>query len=153
MLFHKIHMLDRTRYSDVQFNTVKQQREECKTMELRDLRYFSVTAEELNITRAAERLNMSQPPLSNQIKGLEEELGVQLFIRGKRRLKLTDAGSLLYRRAQQILELTALSSGAERLHQYQPCRRPRSLSPVAVDCGLPGRVSSGSVPFMERRRR
>ena len=75
-------------------------------MELRDLRYFSVTAEELNITRAAERLNMSQPPLSNQIKGLEEELGVQLFIRGKRRLKLTDAGSLLYRRAQQILELT-----------------------------------------------
>ena len=75
-------------------------------MELRDLRYFTVTAEELNITRAAERLNMSQPPLSNQIKGLEEELGVQLFIRGKRRLQLTDAGSLLYRRAQQILELS-----------------------------------------------
>ena len=74
-------------------------------MELRELRYFIVTAEELNITRAAERLNMSQPPLSNQIKGLEEELGVQLFIRGKRHLQLTDAGRLLYRRALQILEL------------------------------------------------
>jgi len=75
-------------------------------MELRTLRYFVVTAQELNITRAAEKLCMSQPPLSNQIKGLEEELGVKLFIRGKRRLQLTDEGSLLYRRAQQILELT-----------------------------------------------
>lgn len=74
-------------------------------MEMRTLRYFVVTAQELNITRAAEKLNMSQPPLSNQIKSLEEELGAQLFVRGKRRLQLTDAGSLLYRRAVQILEL------------------------------------------------
>lgn len=74
-------------------------------MEMRTLRYFVVTAQELNITRAAEKLNMSQPPLSNQIRSLEEELGAQLFIRGKRRLQLTDAGSLLYRRAVQILEL------------------------------------------------
>ncbi len=74
-------------------------------MEMRTLRYFVVTAQELNITRAAEKLNMSQPPLSNQIKSLEEELGAQLFIRGKRRLQLTDEGSLLYRRAMQILEL------------------------------------------------
>ncbi|MGM9614247.1 MAG: LysR family transcriptional regulator [Oscillospiraceae bacterium] len=72
---------------------------------MRTLRYFVVTAQELNITRAAEKLNMSQPPLSNQIKSLEEELGAQLFIRGKRRLQLTDEGSLLYRRAVQILEL------------------------------------------------
>ena len=74
-------------------------------MDLRTLRYFVTTAEELNITRAAERLNMSQPPLSNQIKALENELGTPLFIRGKRHLKLTEAGSLLYRRAVQILEL------------------------------------------------
>ena len=75
-------------------------------MDLRSLHYFTVVAEELNITRAAERLNMSQPPLSSQIKGLEEELGVQLFIRGKRRLTMTEAGSLLYRRAKQLLELS-----------------------------------------------
>lgn len=75
-------------------------------MDLRALHYFVVVAEELNITRAAERLNMSQPPLSAQIKGLEDELGVQLFIRGKRRLTITDAGTHLYRRAKQILELS-----------------------------------------------
>ena len=75
-------------------------------MDLRALYYFVVVAEELNITRAAERLNMSQPPLSSQIKGLEEELGVQLFIRGKRHLTITEAGTLLYRRARQILELS-----------------------------------------------
>ncbi len=75
-------------------------------MDLRALHYFAVVAEELNITRAAERLNMSQPPLSAQIKGLEEELGVQLFIRGKRHLTITDAGTHLYRRARQILELS-----------------------------------------------
>ena len=74
-------------------------------MELRTLHYFTVVAQELNITRAAEKLNMSQPPLSNQIKALEEELGVQLFTRGKRRLELTEEGGLLLRRAVQIQEL------------------------------------------------
>ena len=74
-------------------------------MELRTLHYFTVVAQELNITRAAEKLNMSQPPLSNQIKALEEELGVQLFIRGKRHLELTEEGGLLLRRAVQIQEL------------------------------------------------
>lgn len=76
-------------------------------MDLRSLYYFVTVAEERNITRAAERLNMSQPPLSAQIKGLEEELGIQLFIRGKRQLTITDAGVLLLRRAKQILELAA----------------------------------------------
>ncbi len=74
-------------------------------MELRTLRYFTVVARELNITRAAEKLNMSQPPLSNQIKALEEELGVRLFIRGKRHLELTEEGALLLRRAVQMQEL------------------------------------------------
>lgn len=75
-------------------------------MDLRTLKYFTIVAEELNITHAAERLCMSQPPLSNQMKALEEELGVKLFIRGKRQLQLTDAGRLLLLRATQILDMT-----------------------------------------------
>ena len=74
-------------------------------MELRTLQYFVTVAEELNITRAAEKLHMSQPPLSAQIKNLESELDTVLFIRGKRRLKLTESGQLLYRRAKDILSL------------------------------------------------
>ncbi len=74
-------------------------------MDLRTLSYFTVVAEELNITRAAKKLNMSQPPLSTQIRSLEAELDAQLFVRGKRRLELTEAGRLLYRRAKEILNL------------------------------------------------
>ena len=74
-------------------------------MELRTLQYFVTVAEELNITRAAEKLHMSQPPLSAQIKNLETELHTVLFIRGKRHLKLTESGQLLYRRAKDILSL------------------------------------------------
>lgn len=74
-------------------------------MELRTLKYFVTVAEELNITRAAEKLHMSQPPLSAQIKNLENELDTLLFIRGKRHLKLTESGQLLYRRAKDILSL------------------------------------------------
>ena len=59
-------------------------------VELRTLRYFVTVAEELNITRAAAILNISQPPLSSQIMALEEELNTRLFLRGKRRLELTE---------------------------------------------------------------
>ncbi len=75
-------------------------------MDLRTLSYFTVVAEELNITKAAKKLNMSQPPLSTQIRALEAELNAPLFVRGKRRLELTEAGMLLYRRAKEILNLT-----------------------------------------------
>lgn len=75
-------------------------------MDLRTLRYFVMVAEELNITKAAEKLHMSQPPLSAQIKGLEKELDTELFIRGSRQLTLTETGQLLYRRAKEILSLS-----------------------------------------------
>lgn len=84
-------------------------------MDIRVLRYFVAVAEELNITRAAERLNISQPPLSNQIKTLEEELDTVLFIRGKRHLSLTESGKLLYRHAKEIINLTEKTSSEIRL--------------------------------------
>ncbi|MBR1157288.1 LysR family transcriptional regulator [Bradyrhizobium sp. JYMT SZCCT0428] len=67
------------------------------------MRYFAVTAEEGHITRAAERLNMQQPPLSRQIKALERELGVQLFRRKARGVELTDAGHTLLQASRDIL--------------------------------------------------
>ena len=69
-------------------------------MELRTLRYFVVVARELNITRAAERLNMSQPPLSNQLKALEEELGVVLLDRSKKPVIPTEAGEVVLEQAR-----------------------------------------------------
>jgi DNA-binding transcriptional LysR family regulator len=72
-------------------------------MELRHLRYFITVAEELNFSRAAERLHMAQPPLSQQIRTLEVELGVQLFERGKRPLQLTHAGQAFLKEARLVL--------------------------------------------------
>ena len=74
-------------------------------MELRVLRYFLTVAQEQSITRAAEVLHITQPTLSRQLTQLEEELGVRLFVRGKRRAALTGEGELLYRRAADIVEL------------------------------------------------
>lgn len=108
-------------------------------MDLRSLNYFMTVAEELNFTRAAQRLNMSQPPLSNQIRLLEEELGTPLFTRSSRGVRLTEAGKLLYRRSSQLLDL------AERTRE--------EVGSLAE--GLSGTLCLGSVaglaPFLTAR--
>ena len=74
-------------------------------MDIRALQYFLAVAREESISRAAEFLHMTQPPLSRQLKELEEELGKQLFIRGSRKVTLTEDGMILRRRAEEIVEL------------------------------------------------
>ena len=75
-------------------------------MELRQLSYFTTIVNEGNISQAAKKLNISQPPLSHQMKLLEAELGVTLFERGSRRIRLTPAGKTFYDRALAILDLS-----------------------------------------------
>jgi len=96
-------------------------------MEIRQLRYFAVLAEELNFTRAAARLHISQPPLSLQIAQLERELEVKLFDRNNRRVTLTEAGEAFLNDVRALL--ASLKDATVRAR--------------AVDQGLAGRIEVG----------
>jgi len=84
-------------------------------MEVRQLKYFLAVAEELNLGRAANRLHISQPPLTRQIQQLEEELGVQLFLRTPKGVELTEAGFLFHEDAANILTLMQQASERTQL--------------------------------------
>jgi DNA-binding transcriptional LysR family regulator len=99
-------------------------------MELRHLRYFIAVAEEGHVTRAAERLGMQQPPLSQRIKAMERELDVQLFHRRARGVELTDAGRAFFNNARAVL--------AQLDYTFETTRRTAR--------GEQGRISIGIVP-------
>ncbi|CAG2157869.1 HTH-type transcriptional regulator BenM [Cupriavidus yeoncheonensis] len=114
------------------------------TIELRHLRYFVAVAEERNFTRAAERLHIAQPPLSRQIQQLEELLGVQLFERNTRPLRLTDTGRFFYTHALQLLaQTTELEAMTRRVAKIE-----RKMS-----VGFVGSTLYGMLPRIIRRFR
>ncbi len=109
-------------------------------MELRHLRYFVAVARELHFTRAAETLGIGQPPLSQQIQQLEQEIGAQLFLRDRRGVSLTEAGNAFLVDAQLVLE------GAERAKES--ARRIARGEIGAISIGFT--VSASIHPFVPR---
>ncbi len=110
-------------------------------MELRQLRYFIAVAEELHFRRAAERLHMSQPPLSQQIRALEDELGFTLLTRTRRRVELTPAGEAFLRDARALLsELDGAVATARRIDAGQTGRLRVGFVGSALLSIVPGTV-------------
>ena len=83
-------------------------------MDLKDMRQFLAVAEERNFTRAAERLHMAQPPLSRQIKALEDEMGAPLFLRTPAGVELTEAGQTLLDEVPNLLHLAQRAADRTR---------------------------------------
>ena len=107
-------------------------------MDIRVLQYFLAVAREESISKAAETLHMTQPPLSRQLKVLERELGKQLFIRGSKKITLTEDGMLLRKRAEELVDLmektkAELTSSNENINGeiYIGCGETESISFLA----------------------
>ena len=121
-------------------------------MELRHLRYFVAVAEELNFTRAAQRLHTAQPSLSQQIQDLEQEVGVPLFIRTKRSVKLTAAGTAFLDEARLTLAQSRRAIASAR-KAAQPGERTLVLGfgPPAEIKLFPGTLTSLRASFPKLR--
>jgi len=105
-------------------------------VELRHLRYFVAVAEELHFRRAAERLHIAQPAVSEQVRKLEEELGVRLFDRTRRKVALTDAGAALLTQAYRVLREAEAAQAAARSAGGRPVLRIGYV-PTALGAGIP----------------
>lgn len=114
-------------------------------MELRHVRYFVAVAEECHFGRAAERLHIAQPPLSQQIKQLETELGVQLLARSTRKVELTPAGQAYLRRARRIL--ATVDAAADE------ARHIASGNVGHLSVGFTGSATYGLLPALARTLR
>ena len=123
-------------------------------MDTRHLRYFIAVAEERHFGRAAQRLHMAQPPLSQQIRQLEEQLGTQLFERTTRRVELTPAGELLLDRGRRILrDLEELESDVAEVGAGAAGVIRIGLSGSATYRLLPTQVRAGRYRSMVAPRR
>lgn len=112
-------------------------------MELYQLRYFVEAAEEGNITRAAKRLSIAQPALSQQLRNLEEELGAQLMIRGRRGARLTAAGESFLPRARIVLEeAESAKTAVSNVTRLRAGRLAVASIPAMSGCWLPARLKS-----------
>jgi DNA-binding transcriptional LysR family regulator len=107
-------------------------------MELRHLRYFVAVAEELHFRRAAERLHVAQPAVSEQVRKLEEELGVRLFERSPRHVSLTDAGAVLLNEARRVLrQAEAAQSAVRSAHARHGGVLRIGYMPISLPAGIP----------------
>jgi DNA-binding transcriptional LysR family regulator len=113
--------------------------------ELRHLRYFVAVAEELHFGRAAKRLGIAQPPLSRQIKGLEERLGVELLRRTRRSVELTGSGAALLPAARDLL--------AQAARVEQAVRRSAAGTAGTIQMGFVGSAAHELLPTLLRRFR
>jgi DNA-binding transcriptional LysR family regulator len=133
---------------------------ELLQMELRHLRYFVAVAEELHFRHAAERLHVAQPAVSEQVRKLEEELGVKLLERTPRRVSLTEAGAAMLERARLVLRLADEAQRAARTASTRAATRMRigytaaalppsvvgALQRVASEGRVETTLESGCVP-------
>ena len=117
-----------------------------QAVELRHVRYFIAVAEYLNFRKAAEQLHIAQPPLSRQIRQLEEDLGVALFLRDKRRVELTKAGHAFLEEARKLVVQAGHAAEAARHAQ----KGESGIVRLGVASGLGGVVSK--VVFAHRKR-